>query len=727
MSWQSTGSSAMKDRMTYLVTELGKCQQKMGTGYLSAFPTSWFDRLEAYQPVWAPYYTIHKIMAGLIDQYQRAGNNQALQIVIGMAKYFGNRIDNVIKTQGMSGWQRILDVEWGGMNEALYTLYEITGDPEYLKTANYFDHFSFTRPLAAGVDALAGLHANTHIPEVIGSQRGYEVTGNITFNKIANFFFDTIKNTRSYATAGNNDYEYWTTPHSLGDTTNGNSEESCTQYNMQKVARHLFEWTANVEYADFYERAMWGGIIGNMHHRDFGKYIYYMPLAGGFVKGWGDPYNSFWCCYGTMIESHAKLGDSIYFTSTDSNDLFINQFVSSTVRWVHATITQDAGFPNSTTYTTRITINDVKNPNAWKLQLRIPEWATSPQNSIKLNGKSIPGPFRPSSYLLVDSVWTSGDTLEVYFPMSLSIMRLDDNRKRFQNTYAISYGPIVLAGIYDSISESFQNQLIGDLNSPDSWIHRTSATELEFTANDQRGSSVKLIPLAYVVDEPYVVYFDANPPPTLKSIQSVLTQNGQPLYLRHSGPDFYNNWIYSSPVSSSQENEATWIIFEGLVQEKENVVASELISFEPYNFDQGFYIIHNGPSNTPATNWTLQTATAGPAPWPQYFQEAASFWVRPGLSDSSKVSFESYDHPGYYISTYNQIDPCTPSQCRTLCGYSTCTAVYLRKLVQTSEFFQSSTFIFTNPVTSSSSKQIVNRQFDQPQKYGGGFRKLTNN
>jgi len=281
--------------------------------------------------------------------------------------------------------------------------------------------------------------------------------------------------------------------------------------------------------------------------------------------------------------------------------------------------------------------------------------------------------------------------------MSLKISKLDDTRKRFQNNYAISYGPLVLAAVTPSRTESFNITLVGDLASPASWITRDS-TDLSFTARGMDRQPLKLIPLAFVVEELYIVYFDNNPAPPLHSISATL--NGATMYLRHSGPDFWNNFIYLTPVSSSgQEEQSTFISLQGLAQERVSGEgqADSLISFEGFHWDPGFYMIHNLASGDPNFNWTLQIATAGPTPWPQDFQNKASFWVRPGLANSGMVSFESFEMPGYYISTYQQESPCSPSTCQNLCGYNTCTKVYLRRLVNSNEFHQASTFALTNP------------------------------
>lgn len=224
MTWASTGNEDILNNMTYVVDELEMCQDKIGTGYLSAFPTSWFDRLENLQPVWAPYYTVHKIMAGLFDQYRITGSEKPLNMTLKMAGYFKQRIDSVIANLTISRWEEIINVEFGGMNEVLYNLYEVTSDPDLLYMAHLFDKAVFMGPLAVGVDELTGLHANTHIPEVVGAARRYEVTGDPTYRGITEFFLGLVNHTRTYATGGSNMAEHWQEPHRLGDKLNVHSK-----------------------------------------------------------------------------------------------------------------------------------------------------------------------------------------------------------------------------------------------------------------------------------------------------------------------------------------------------------------------------------------------------------------------------------------------------------------------------------------------------------------------
>uniref|UniRef100_A0A1D1Z688 UPF0753 protein sce8745 n=1 Tax=Anthurium amnicola TaxID=1678845 RepID=A0A1D1Z688_9ARAE len=207
--WASTHNDTLHQKMTAVVDALSVCQKKMGNGYLSAFPTEFFDRFESLKYVWAPYYTIHKIMAGLLDQYTHAGNSQALQMVTWMAGYFGNRVRNVIAKYTIERHWSSLNEETGGMNDVLYNLYSITGDPKHLLLAHLFDKPCFLGYLAVQSDNLSGFHANTHIPIVVGAQRRFEVTGDELYKKIGMYFMDIVNSSHSYATGGTSVNEHW--------------------------------------------------------------------------------------------------------------------------------------------------------------------------------------------------------------------------------------------------------------------------------------------------------------------------------------------------------------------------------------------------------------------------------------------------------------------------------------------------------------------------------------
>jgi DUF1680 family protein len=327
LMFRSTGDEELKAKADRMVAELATVQEALGGGYLSAFPESFLDRLEKRDRVtWAPLYVIHKIMAGPLDMYELAGNEQALEVLKGMAAYYKARADKLTDFE----MERMLQTEFGGMSEVLHNLYGVTGDPDHLEVAHRYDQAAFLGPLALERDNLSFIHGNTQIPKICGAARHYELTGDERYRTITRFFWDRVVRTRTYATGGTTSGERWPEPHRLADTLAPNNQECCKTHNMLKVTRYLFRWTADPVYADYYERAFWNGIIGTQHP-ETGMLLYYVPLATGHTKKWGTPYDSFWCCYGTGIESFSKLGDSIYFH--DASGIYVNLFVASTVSW----------------------------------------------------------------------------------------------------------------------------------------------------------------------------------------------------------------------------------------------------------------------------------------------------------------------------------------------------------------------------------------------------------
>eukprot|EP00252_Welwitschia_mirabilis_P018969 TRINITY_DN4265_c0_g1_i4.p1 TRINITY_DN4265_c0_g1~~TRINITY_DN4265_c0_g1_i4.p1 ORF type:complete len:519 (-),score=73.29 TRINITY_DN4265_c0_g1_i4:234-1790(-) len=309
--WASTHNLQLQEKMNSVVNALHQCQASMGTGYLSAFPSEFFDRFEAIEPVWAPYYTIHKIMTGLLDQYTYAGNDEAFNMTVWMADYFYKRVKNVIQKYTIERHWYSLNEETGGMNDVLYRLYTLSGDDKHLELAHLFDKPCFLGLLAVKADSISGFHANTHIPVVVGAQMRYEVTGDSLYKEIGTFFMDIVNSSHAYATGGTSVNEFWSDPGRLADTLGKENEESCTTYNMLKVARNLFRWTKAIEYADYYERALTNGVLSIQRGTEPGVMIYMLPQAPGASKartyhGWGTKYDSFWCCYGTGIVMNCK-------------------------------------------------------------------------------------------------------------------------------------------------------------------------------------------------------------------------------------------------------------------------------------------------------------------------------------------------------------------------------------------------------------------------------------
>jgi DUF1680 family protein len=506
--------ATLRSKGNLMVAELAKCQKAngaaSGNGYLSAFPPSFFDRLKAGQKVWAPWYTLHKIMAGLLDMYVLARNEQALDVVRGMAGWT-KRWTDTLSDEDMA---RVLRVEFGGMNEVLYNLYAVTGVKDYAEAAHRFDDERLFGPLADGRDELKGLHVNTQIPKIIGAARRYELTGDARYRRIAEFFWTQVTQHRAYATGGTSNEEHWRSdPDKLAAELSYSTQECCCTYNMLKLTRHLFAWSPEARYFDYYERALFNGILGTMNPKD-GLTMYYVPLATGYWKVFASPRGSFWCCTGTGVESFSKLADSVYFH--DENSLYVNLFVASDLDWQEKGIRvrQDASLASRRE--TRLRIVTAK-PAQLTLRIREPYW-TYGLMTIAVNGKPVDAT-RAGGYFVVDRTWENGDELRASLPMSLHAHPMPDD----DTLQAIMYGPLVLAGDLGRAGVTEEMRRGGD-NPPDmpkppaspefvaesrfplSWIDLAAKSPLTFRTKGQT-RDVTMMPLSRIIDQRYGVYW----------------------------------------------------------------------------------------------------------------------------------------------------------------------------------------------------------------------------
>jgi DUF1680 family protein len=431
MMYVSTGDVRLKEKGDAVVSGLAECQAKLGGGYLSAYPEEFFDRVEARQRVWAPYYTLHKIYAGLLDMYTYCDNRQALDVCRKFGDWAIARNSRLSEEQ----MQRMLDTEHGGMNETLATLYGLTGEEKYLKIAQRFNHLAVIGPASKSRDELTGLHANTQVPKFIGTARLYELTGQEWLKTASTFFWEVVVKERSYVIGGHSDGEGFSPKERLSEALGPNTTETCNTYNMLKLTRHLFCWDPRAEYADYYERALYNHILASQNP-ETGMMCYYVPLRTGSRKTYNNPVNSFWCCTGTGIENHAKYGDSIYFHKED--DLWVNLFIASELTWrkKDLTLRQETKYPEEAS--SRLTFTCAK-PAAATLHVRHPYWAVS-GFEIKVNGQAIQETSRPGSYASVSRTWRNGDTVEIRMPFSPRTEGFRDNPRRF----AFMNGPLVL-------------------------------------------------------------------------------------------------------------------------------------------------------------------------------------------------------------------------------------------------------------------------------------------
>ncbi|MEP7257349.1 MAG: beta-L-arabinofuranosidase domain-containing protein [Flavitalea sp.] len=434
LQYASTGDIRFKNKGDSLVAELAKVQRALNqNGYLGAFPQNYIDRNINGLSVWAPWYTLHKIFAGLNDMYLLTGNKQALEIESGMASWAYNKLSALPEDT----LERMQKNEVGGMSETLYNLYSITNDPKHLQLAEMFYHHAVLDPLMQKEDKLNHIHANTTIPKIIGEARGYELTGDSSKYEVTHFFWDDIIKNHTYANGGNSDKELFFEPGKISEHITGNTTETCNTYNMLKLTRHLFTWNADEKYAEYYEQALYNHILGQQDPQS-GMVGYYMPMKPGAYRIYSSFDNSFWCCVGTGFESHSKYGEAIYYH--DDKGVFINLFIPSELNWKEKgfTLLQETAFPRESK--SSFTIKQTNGENI-SLYMRYPAWATSGA-TLKINGRKLVINNKPGSYITITRKWKANDKIEVNFPMSLRWAPTPDNPAKA----AIAYGPILLAG-----------------------------------------------------------------------------------------------------------------------------------------------------------------------------------------------------------------------------------------------------------------------------------------
>ncbi|HSD29947.1 MAG TPA: beta-L-arabinofuranosidase domain-containing protein [Vicinamibacteria bacterium] len=435
--YEATGDERLPARAVAIVGELRKVQQAlasrgMNPGYLSAFPEEFFDRVEARKGVWAPYYTLHKIMAGLLDVHRTTGDPGALELVKGMAAWVGLRAKPLTDDQ----WQAMLETEFGGMEDVLTELYVTTRDPEHLRLARLFDHRAVFDPLARGEDPLDGLHANTQIPKAIGAARDCEVTGEPRYCAVSETFWQRVALHRSYAMGGHGEDEHFSPVAHLSRHLGESTAETCNTYNMLKLTRRLFLRDADPFRLDFYERGLFNHVLAS-NDPATGMVTYYVALAPGAWRTYSTPEDSFWCCVGTGMENPARYGEAIYARQGDA--LLVNLFLASELAWPEKglTVRQETRFPDEDG--TRLVLR-LRGPARFALRLRQPSWATDGLE-VSVNGRAQTADSHPGTYVAIEREWRDGDVIEARARMSLRFEATADDTARG----ALLFGPIVLA------------------------------------------------------------------------------------------------------------------------------------------------------------------------------------------------------------------------------------------------------------------------------------------
>ena len=326
LMYASTGSEIFKLKGDSLVTGLAEVQAALGNGYLSAYPEELINRNIRGTSVWAPWYTLHKLFSGLIDQYLYTDNKQALEVVTRMGDWAYNKL----KPLDEPTRKRMIRNEFGGVNESFYNLYAITGDERYQWLAEFFYHNDVIDPLKEQRDDLGTKHTNTFIPKVLAEARNYELTQDNDSRKLTDFFWHTMIDHHTFAPGCSSDKEHYFDPQQLSKHLTGYTGETCCTYNMLKLSRHLFCWTGDAKVADYYERALYNHILGQQDP-ETGMVSYFLPLLSGSHKVYSTRENSFWCCVGSGFENHAKYGEAIYYHNDQG--IYVNLFIPSEVSW----------------------------------------------------------------------------------------------------------------------------------------------------------------------------------------------------------------------------------------------------------------------------------------------------------------------------------------------------------------------------------------------------------
>lgn len=527
-AYASSGDVKWKNKIDYMVSELGKIQDELpkqpngmtgttlGTqnpdliknnnpGFLSGYPERQFILLENgatyisgatdttnLNSVWAPYYTLHKIMAGLLDCYKVAGNEQALEILVKMADWVDGRLSKLPESTLSNMWSRYIAGEYGGMNETLAELSAVTGDAKYVKTAKYFNNPTLWDPTSRNQDILNGKHANQHIPQFIGALKIFDQTNDSYYYDVANNLWEMIVPHRTFSNGGNGQGEILRERDKIAQYISSNDAEQCSTYNMLKLTRQLFFHNPDVKYMDYYEKALYNHILASQDQSaNNGGTAYFTPLNPGGQKSYGR--TGFTCDGGTSLESHTKYQDSIYFRSSDKSAVYVNLYMPSTLHWEEKgfTIVQTTNWPSEQGST--LTVNG---SGALDIKLRVPNWATS-GFTVKVNGEVQDLAAAPSSYVTLSRTWSAGDKIEIAMPYSFYLDRTPDDPSKA----SIFYGPILMVG-----KDNSTNWITLNLNTSDlSQSIKPTDTPMNFTVN-----GVTLVPMYTAYNFRYHAYFIIN-------------------------------------------------------------------------------------------------------------------------------------------------------------------------------------------------------------------------
>ncbi|SFD99491.1 hypothetical protein SAMN02799615_00042 [Dyella marensis] len=460
--YAQTGDAEAKRRIDYIVAELARAQAQDKDGYVGGL-TRKDDKGKidggkiVFEEVrrgiikgsafnlngsWSPLYTEHKLFAGLLDAHALAGSTQALEVLEKVAGYFAGVFDALDHQQ----MQTLLDSEFGGLNESYIELGARTGNPRWTAIGKRLRHEKVVDPAIAGKDDLPHRHANTQVPKFIGEARQFEVAGDTDSAAAARFFWETVVTHYSYVIGGNADREYFQQPDTVASFLTEQTCEHCNSYNMLKLTRHLYQWTPQSRYFDYYERTLHNHTMA-AQHAETGMFAYMMPMISGGERAFSDKFDSFWCCVGTGMEAHAQFGDSIYWR--DEQSLYVNLYISSTLDWKERglALQLDSGVPDNGKVRLQIDRADGKAPR--RLLLRVPAWSEG-RFSLRVNGQAQHAKAE-DGYVVLARAWKAGDVVDVEFDMPLRL----EHAAGDENSIVVMRGPLALAADLGPVSEPY--------------------------------------------------------------------------------------------------------------------------------------------------------------------------------------------------------------------------------------------------------------------------------
>jgi DUF1680 family protein len=459
--YAATGNEVCKTRMEYMISELKRCQQTHGNGYVGGVPngmTIW-NSVKNGNPTavangWVPWYNVHKMYAGLRDAWNYGGNEDARQMFLDFCDWGLTIVASLSDTQ----MEQMLDTEFGGMNEVYADAYQMTNDVKYLNVAKRFAHKTLYNSMVQRVDNLDNKHANTQVPKAVGYQRVAELTNDANYTTAADFFWETVVNNRSLSLGGNSRDEHFPAAAACENyTENRNGPESCNTNNMLKLTEGLFRMNPQAKYADFYERALLNHILSTQHP-EHGGYVYFTSARPRHYRVYSAPNKGMWCCVGTGMENHGKYGEFIYSHTNDS--LYVNLFIASELNWKdkNVILEQQTDFPD--TDNSRLVIKTAT-PTTFTLLIRHPSWASAAEMSVVCNGVDYATHSLPSSYVAVERTWNDGDVVEIHIPMHTTIEELPN----VPEYISVLHGPVLLG------ARTGNEHLSGLIADEDRWAH----------------------------------------------------------------------------------------------------------------------------------------------------------------------------------------------------------------------------------------------------------------